>query len=250
MSANSKPMAALGTMTATEKWLLDSIMDHGIITKETWVTPPPRRKWTATEMSSAMWSLTRRKIVVARPLHHGKTYFALSASTVHKLGLPENKGKELAEFAKLRVYAQLLFFTAYDKTAKRLRRDELAVRIAEPTHGLPQGFYARARKKNFLGFTRVDTHLSTLPMRSAQTLRHDVFRFVSLPSVRERIKNKTFEFTWITATQDRADAVMQIFCGYDRIGKAPIRVIVMKELVPLVCSVQFADSLPFNPVET
>ena len=198
-----------------------------------------RIRLTQAAMSDAMITkvMTVSRACTNQP---GKTYFMLSASSIAKLGLPTFKSEPLAESAKLRTYARLLFYTQYNSTAIKIDGDELARKLAEPSHGMPPGFFGSTSNPGFLGFLRVDAHIHTSPVRSAQVLRHDVLRLIKFASIRERLKSKQFELAWITATQTRADAVMSHFRSYDRIGKAPIKVFVFSELVPLVCPMEFS----------
>ena len=230
----------IGRLSPAEHVLFSLISAHGFIVKSTWQYLSNGSNEVEEAMASAMWSLTRRGLVVARTLHHGKTYFMLSASSIAKLGLPTFKSEPLAESAKLRTYARLLFYTQYNSTAIKIDGDELARKLAEPSHGMPPGFFGSTSNPGFLGFLRVDAHIHTSPVRSAQVLRHDVLRLIKFVSIRERLKSKQFELAWVTATQARADAVMSHFRSYDRIGKAPIKVFVFSELVPLVCPMEFS----------
>jgi len=236
MSSASQPVnAKLDGVSEREQLLLSLIVTYGFIVKSTWMQLSNGNKDSEDAMASAMWSLTRKRMVTARTLHHGISYFMLTEATATKLGLPKFRNQPMSEASKLRMYARLLFFTRYDSTATSIEPNELNQRLGVPSYGLPQGFYLRGSDPGFLGFLRVDTSIHTSPVRSAQVLRHDVLRLVKFVAIQERLRIKKFDFTLITATQSRADAVLSLFRTYDCIGKAPIKTIVAPELVPLIC---------------
>ena len=226
MSSASQPVnKGLGRVSEREQLLLSLIVTYGFIVKSTWMRLSNGNKDSEDAMASAMWTLTRKRMVIARTLHHGISYFMLSEATATKLGLPKFRSQPMSEASKLRMYARLLYFTRYDSTATSIEPNELNQRLGVPSYGLPQGFYGRSSDPEFLGFLRVDTNIRTSPVRSAQVLRHDVLRLVKFIAIQERLKMKKFDFTLITATQSRADAVLSLFQTYDRIGKAPIKII-------------------------
>ena len=235
-SVDPKTFNCLGKTNKAERILLSLIVTHGFIVKSTWARLDTGRGADAELYTNAMWSLTRRKLVVARCLHHGKTYFALSPASVAKLSIDPKRGEPLAEKSKAVAYGRLLFFTEHELNALPVQKSSLYGLLGEESRGLPSGFYYRGKKLP-LGFVRFDNHLSSAPIRSAQTLRHDAFRLAGFEQLRNAFKAKTFEFSWVTATQARANAVMKHFTAYSKVGKAPIRVCVYPELVPLICEI-------------
>ncbi len=216
--------------TEPERLLLSLITTHGLITKTTWEAS---NAYSNQELSNAMWSLTRRKLVVARPLCVGTTYFMLSKFAASKLELPPTSAKALEGDGKVRAYARLLFFTQYYPDAVRVSKDNIVTEIGQCSSGLPQGFFRRQGTWAWLGFLRVDGHMSGVPMRSARSLRDDVIRMVAFETVQRKLKQANFGWFWITARQSRADAVMTQFKTFD-VRNAPVTVVVMPELLAVV----------------
>lgn len=236
--ASSDIESVFCNLSSVERSLLQLIATHGLITKSTWLSFMQFKDISPQLISSAMRSLTSRKIVVARLLHHGLFYFAFSKASIAKLGLPERMGNPLCEPSKLRAYARLLFVSKYRPTLKRLDNEALSECLDEKVHGLPSGFFGDSIDAKHFGFYRVDSYIQSSPERSAQVLRNDILRLISIKSVVDRFKREEFEIHWITATQRRADSVMQRFRVYDRVGGATINVVVLPELVPLVTSIE------------
>lgn len=229
-SVNECAAEKLGIKLETELHLLSLILTHGIITKATWQATAG---FSVDDLSRAMWSLTRRRVVVARPLFPGTMYFMLSEAAASTLQLPPTRAKALHGDGKLRAFARLQFFTVYFPNATRLSKPDLAVRLGQPVDGLPVGFFTVADKMDWLCFLRIDGHMTSVPMRSARSIRDDVVRSVSVVGIREKVKQKRFEWYWITARQSRADAVMKLFKTLD-VGKARVTTVVMPELLPLI----------------
>lgn len=216
--------------TDPERVLLLLIATHGIITKVTWER---NKAYSSNDLSNAMWTLTRRKLVVARPLCVGTTYFMFSKSAASTLGLPPTWAKSLEGDGKLRAFARLLFFTQHYPDAVRISKEDVATVIGHGAGGLPQGFFRRQDMTDWLGFLRVDGHMAGVPKRSAKSLRDDVLRVVALDTVKSKLKQANFGWFWITARQSRADAVMALFKTLD-VRNAPVTVVVMPELVALL----------------
>ncbi len=220
----------LGLRGEPEELLVSLIVTHGIITKATWEATTV---FSTEELSNVMWTLTRRKLVVARPLCVGTTYFMLSKSAASTLELPLTWGKALEGDGKLRAFARLLFFSQHYPDAVRLSKDDVASAIGQSAGGLPQGFFRRKGMPDWLGFLRIDGHMTGVPMRSAKSLRDDVLRMVALDIVKSKLKQANFGWFWISARQSRADAVMSLFKTFD-VRCAPVTVVVMPELVALI----------------
>ena len=47
------------------------------------------------------------------------------------------------------------------------------------------------------------------------------------------MRKQEFEYVWITATKGRAESVIREFRTYTRVGRSPISLVVMPELIPL-----------------
>lgn len=236
-SVKSKLESNFGALTAIELVLLQTIAIHGLVTNRVWKELEALDGLPSHDISGAMRSLTNRKIVVARTLHHGQNYFAFAKEAASQLGLPQELGNPLSEKSKLRAYARLLFFVRHRPNVAKITKTELEVKLGQPCHGLPNGFYVDPSNLPFLGFVRVDTHVHSVPERSSQILRSDVHQFVTIKPIAACFKAKQFEFTWVTATQRRADAVMKRFKEYELVGGAPINVVVIPELIPLITSI-------------
>ncbi len=231
-------VAIFGNLSEVELLLLEFIAKHGLVTKSIWLTAQPLSKISPNSIASAIRNLTRRKIVVARPLHFGIFYFAFAKRSVEGLRLPPRLGNPLNEKDKLRAYARMLVFAHHKPTFEQLDKNALSERLGEPLHGFPRGFYKDTIDKTLLGFMRVDSYIQSSPDRSAQVLRSDVLRLVSVQGIVDLIKRKQFEITWVTATRHRAESVIKRFRSYERVGSAPINIIVLPELIPLVTAIQ------------
>jgi hypothetical protein len=223
-------IAKLGLRGEPERLLLSLIVTHGIITKATWEAIGA---FSNEELSNAMWNLTRQKLVVARPLCVGTTYFMLSKFAASELELPLASANALEGDGKLRAFARLLFFTQYYPDAVRVSKDDIVTEIGQSSLGLPQGFFHRQGTRDWLGFLRVDGHMTGVPMRSARSLRDDVLRMLAFDRVKNKLKQANFGWFWITARQSRADAVMEKFKTFD-VRNAPVTVVVMPELVAVI----------------
>lgn len=235
--AKSKLESHFGALSAIEFVLLQTIAIHGLVTSRIWKELASLEGLPSQDVSGAMRSLTNRKIVAARTLHHGQNYFAFTKESVLQLGLAYELGDPLSEKSKLRAYARLIFFIRHRPGFVKLTKSELEAKLCQPCHGLPNGFYGDPNNLPFIGFVRVDTHIHSIPERSSQILRSDVHQFVSIKPIAACFKAKQFEFTWVTATQRRADAVMKRFKEYELVGGAPINVVVIPELIPLITSI-------------
>lgn len=232
----------LGPLSDIEIVFLNLVLEHGFIVKSTWINLPIAQSMTSTAMAKVMWRLTNSRILTARPLIHGRNYFALSPVAAGKLRI-RTSPKQPPLSSLIRCLARLIYFTELEMDAFKLETSQLARRLdGEPTYGLPPCFFGRLADPEFLGFLRVDGQLlnsrhRSAAIRNAQVLRHDVFRLVKFTRVRQLIKDKQFELTWITASQSRADAMLKYFRQYDHIGKAPIKTVVVPELKPFISPV-------------
>ena len=157
----------------------------------------------------------------------------LSKFAASQLKLPSTSAKVPEGDGKVRAFARLLFFTQYYPDAVRASEDDLATAIGQCSVGLPQGFFRRQGTRDWLGFLRIDGHMTGVPMRSARSLRDDVLRMVAIEAVKHKLKQANFGWFWITARQSRADAVMTHFKTLD-VRNAPLTVVVMPELVAVL----------------
>lgn len=225
-------LTKLGKLSDEESVLVALILEHGLVTKATWISIADGERRVET-FSNAMWTLTRRKLVVARPLFQGTMYFSLSKAVVSKLNLPSVRATSFDAAAKLNAYARLLLFTHYLPKATQIRKAQLAQQLGQPVIGLPTGFFGRLDEPGWLGFLRVDGHMRGAPSRSARSIRDDVHRLIQIVAIRTKLKQRQFGWVWITARQSRADVVLEHFKKFD-VGRAPVEAVVMPELLSIV----------------
>jgi hypothetical protein len=222
----------ISLLSRSEQELLALLIKYEMITKQTWELLCQDAA-SIEQYSRAMWSLTKRKWVVARPLHDAKMYFVLSKDLVAKFGLPTQRSKPMAHATRFRKYAQLLYQTKYEPSAYRLDRDQVETMLGQVVVGMPLRFVKQRRDEDRISFMRIDQATNGSSKHAAQAIRKDVYRLIGFEAVRQRLKQRKFDWTWITATQSRADAVLAAFRQYE-IGKAPVNVLVFNELVPLL----------------
>ncbi len=220
------------SLSRSEQELLGLLIKYEMITKQTWELLC-KDAASIEQYSRAMWSLTKRKWVVARPLHDAKMYFVLSKDLVAKIGLPTERSKPMVHATRFRKYAQLLYLTKYEPSAHRLDRDQVETMLGQVVVGMPLRFVKQRRDEDRISFVRIDQATNGSSKHAAQAIRKDVYRLIGFEAVRQKLKQRKFDWTWITATQSRADAVLAAFRQYE-IGKAPVNVLVFNELVPLL----------------
>ena len=107
MSSASQPVnKGLGRVSEREQLLLSLIVTYGFIVKSTWMRLSNGNKDSEDAMASAMWTLTRKRMVIARTLHHGISYFMLTEATATTLGLPKFRSQPMSEASKLRMRSE------------------------------------------------------------------------------------------------------------------------------------------------
>lgn len=229
----------LSSFTETERELIELLVRYGLITKATWqsIFDDPL---SVAQYSQAMWSLTRSRWVTAKPLHAGKMCFILSNSMVTRLGLPAERAKPMVHATLFRDYARLLYCTKYESASYRLSKEQVERLIEGTSEGIPLGFWGNDRQSSQFAFMRIDQSRFGSANHAAQAIRKDVHRLIRFDSICKRIKEKQFEWVFVTPTKSRAEAVLKAFRQYE-VGKAPVRSVVMDELVPLLKREEIKD---------
>ena len=138
--AKSKMESHFGALSGIEFVLLQTIAIHGLVTNRVWKELASLDGLPSQDVSGAMRSLTNRKIVAARTLHHGQNYFAFTKDAVMQLGLPQVLGNPLSEKSKLRAYARLIFFVRHRPGFVKLTKSELEAKLCQPCPWATQRF--------------------------------------------------------------------------------------------------------------
>jgi hypothetical protein len=224
-------------LSIAEQKLFEHLRRHRLTVKWIWSHVPTLAEFTAIELAAAMRLLTRRGLVAAFPLHHGRFYFTFARGAAERLGEPDLLSGEFSELAKIRAYTKLIYFVIHRPNYRELASDGLRQTLANDAIGLPGGFYTTSADSSFLGFLRVDTVLHGSPVRMAQTLRDDILRLAKLTAIVQRIKAGQFELSMATATQYRAEAIVEHFRTFPYVGSSPINIAIIPELVSLVTSI-------------
>ena len=233
-----------------EARLIEHIGRHRLTTRLIWPNVVSLRDTPTSEIVKALRSLSKRGIVRAFPLHHGRFYFTLTKPAAAKLIDSELVGGQLSDGGKLKAFARLLLATKHTPIQTPISKTKLLELWGSIANGLPDGFYTRDGKPTVYGFLRIDACISSSASRASQQLRNDIFRFVKIRPIVELIKEKRFELSLVAATQFRAEAIMQRFRAYERVGATPVNMIVLPELLPLLTSVPIGAEEEGNTVKT
>ena len=139
----------------------------------------------------------------------------------------------MSEPKKQAAYARLLLACKYHPEMTPLEQEE----AIELNRGFKKcGFmhsFAKRRDSGRICFVRVDRYPATRPRTGAQCLRNDILKLARNEAVEDLMLKEEFEYVWITATKGRAESVIREFRTYTRVGRSPLSLVVMPELIPL-----------------
>lgn len=193
----------------------------------------------------ALRQLQQRSLLTSAPLHHGQSYWHLSAEGARRCGLEEDRAGPLSESAKIRAYAILYDCCLSDRPRHRLTRSELEShfpRLFEP--GLPSGYVFDPEGDGQLGLVRVDAGQLGRWDRIIESVREDVSRHWAHAGFRAVVRASRFELVLLTALPQKAERLTQALRTHRDIQRIPIRITAIPALLPLIASIPRKEVMP------
>lgn len=217
--------------------LLEQIGEFGMTTRLVWEHDARLKQFSAAEVVSALRQLTKAKVLEAHPLHHGRYYFTFSKRTAAMATDFEWQGGAFGEHDKVKAFAKLLIGVKYSPGYQPLDTARRRLMLGGQVTGLPDGFLVD-KSSNKLLLVRIDASPRAQAVRTAQRLRHDVFRLANTPELKRLVQAKQLELAVAACTQPRCRQIVKLFAAYERVGVVPVRQFALAELAPLFTPVQ------------
>ena len=225
-----------------EERLIDQVSTFGMTTRLVWTKTPSLQEFSEIEIVQGIRNLTRQGVLEPHPLHHGRFYFALTTSAAKQKNVESTQGGPFSEREKYCAYAKLLTGIVYLPHSIPVTGRKLDALLGRDSKGLPNILMAD-NEKRLLFWIRIDSCPYSIPSRTAQQLRNDLFRIEKLGSMRTLIKQKQFEIVLLSCTLQRSDAILEQFRSYSRVGASPVRPVIVPELLPLLTSVKIGHHM-------
>lgn len=216
--------------------VLRHIGRHELTTADVWSHAPELSHLDRKSVGASVRRLVRLKLVERAPLFHGRFYFALSPSGRAAASNSQAKPAEFSEGRKVQLYARLLLTCIHRKELTPVSAVLFARYFEQQWQPLAGRVLAVRDRDDSMAFMRVDAHIASRPTRAAQVLRSDILRLAKSNVIAAKMKTQRFEYIFITATKPRADAVIAHFRKYAKVGRSPITVILLPQLIPLLAA--------------
>jgi hypothetical protein len=226
--------------------LLEQVSKFGMTTRIVWGITPALKAFEERLIAKTIREMTKRKLLESHPLHHGRFYFTLTEKAARDTAT-NCKGGPFCETNKIRSFVKLLIGVEQRPGYIPLPVEELSLRLKEKVVGLPDVFMADQCSKQIL-LVRIDVDPAQRAARTAQKLRHDVFRLANTPSLRSLVIAKQLEVALAACTESRAASILEHFRSYDRVNVMPVRIIVLPKLLSLLLPVSLGGDITINPV--
>jgi hypothetical protein len=190
--------------------------------------------------------LQQRSLLTSAPLHHGQTYWHLTAIGARFCGVKEQRTGPLSESAKIRAYAILHDCCLSDQARHRLTPGDLKRHfpgLYEP--GLPSGYMFDPDGEGRLGLVHVDAgHLGRWD-RIVESVREDISRHWAHAGFRSVVRAGRFEIVLLTALPQKAERISQALRTHRDAERIPIRITAIPALLPLITSIPRKEVLPY-----
>ncbi len=231
---------------ALELAILEQISDFGMTTRIVWGISPVLMVHDPALIGKSLRSLTKRKLVEAHPLHHGRFYFTFTKQAARAMST-NCAGGPFSEANKIRTFVKILIGIEQMPGYTPLPVAELSLRLEERIVGLPDVFMVHPGTKHIL-LVRIDVDPGRRPARTAQKLRQDIFRLANTPSLRALVIAKQITVAVAACTESRATSILEHFRSYDRVSVMPVQQIVLPRLLSLLLPVSLGGDITINPV--
>lgn len=234
------------SQSSLELAILEQVSAYGMTTRVVWGASPVLASYGPSLISRSIRALTRRKLLEAHPLHHGRFYFTFPKIAARAMST-NWQGGPFAETNKIRTFAKLMIGIEQMPGYVPLSVGELSIRVEEKIVGLPDVFMANKAAKHIL-FVRVDVDPARRPARSAQKLRQDIFRLANMPALRSLVMAKQLSVALAACTEGRAVSILEHFGTYERVNVVPVQQIVLPRLLSLLLPVSLGGATTIKPV--
>lgn len=225
-----------------EQAVLEQICVFGMTTRLVWEQDAQLKQFPTGEVVKALRQFTKSKVLEAHPLHHGRYYFTFSKRTAALVSDLDWQGGSFGERDKVKTFAKLLIGVKYLPGYEPLNTARRQLLLGEQVAGLPDGFLVDKSVKQLL-LVRIDATPRAPAVRTAQRLRHDVFRLANRPELKRLVQYKKLELAVAACTPLRCRQIVKLFAAYERVGMVPVRHFALAELAPLFTSVQLGGLL-------
>ena len=246
-SGNNVNSSNLNVAKYLDTSIVEQVKTFGLTTRAVWVNTSNEKQFTPHEIAQSLRRLTNKEVLESHPLHHGRHYFTLTKVEAKRICCETTIGGPFYERTKFQAYSKLLIGLKHIPGAIPLRAGAKSRILGQNAIGLPNTLMLSSDGCKVY-WLRIDSAIRAKPSRMAQQLRTDVFRVVKVDAICELIRQRRFELVLVVCTQARANAILELFKSYERVGATPIRTIVLPELIPLITSVPLAD--PDVPTKT
>ncbi|MDZ4848516.1 MAG: hypothetical protein SGI77_04430 [Pirellulaceae bacterium] len=235
-SANRKKSRSVGNIT-NDRVVLTHIMKFGLTASSVWDCSEAFDGLDRIAIGHAVRRLAKAGVIKRGVLHHGKFYFVPTSEVCTIVGQRGVSFGLLGEPIKRFAFARLLIGCRERPSVVPALTSPLIKHCGESFRGIASRFLVKPSDCKYLGFLRIDSQLHSRPDRPAQQLRADLLRFAKQPLIATFMKQNSFEYLWTTVSTARANAVMEKFSSYKRVGRFPISVVVLPELMPLLAGI-------------
>lgn len=239
----SQGFAALSAMNCTKfdaltTPVLEHIARYRLTVPAALARLPGLKPITSRQTRHVLRQLQRLSFLASAPLHHGQTYWHLTAEGARRCGLKEDRTGPLSEPAKIRAYAILYDCCLSNRPRYRLTRAELERHfpsLFEP--GLPSSYVFDPEGKGRLALVRVDAGHQGRWDRVLESLREDVSRHWAHVGFRTVVRADRFEIVLLTALPQKVERLTQALQTHRDTRRIPIRITAIPALLPLISSI-------------
>ena len=230
-------------LTKNETLVLSHVCRYGLTVSTVWAIANEFDGLDRVAVGAAVRRLTKLRLIERGVLHHGKFYFVPTHAGFEKLGKSPSSVGLMSEAAKLKAFARLMVCCREKPSFKLANSAVLIPRLGDSYRGIANRFLVSATDGQRLGYLNIDAHLASQPSRPAQQMRADILRFAKQPILATFMKDRCFEYFFVTVSKGRSEAVMKKFMPYKRVGKFPISVVVLPELMPLIAGISIGQEV-------
>ncbi|MDX1926246.1 MAG: hypothetical protein SFV81_07005 [Pirellulaceae bacterium] len=237
MNSGSVMKADIKRLTDVEQAVLEHSRVFGITTSDIWDSDPTLKSFGRVAVGGAVRKLTRIGMLLRGTLHYSRYCFVYNPAVNAQMRVRSSPIDPQNESQKLLGYTKLLLHYGSRPDLHPIDPEQFVKHFGNNLRGSANRYMRRIDQPPTLTYLRIDTRVQSRPSRSAQVIRGDILQMVKNQQLASQMRQQKLEYLWVTPTQMRANAVIAHFRKYDRLGKSPISVVVLPQLLPLLTGV-------------
>ncbi len=191
----------------------------------------------AANVKQALRELKRLSMIDSATLHHRMQYWHLANDGARHCGLSQARCGPLSEVGKIRAYAFLDFCCLQEVPRRPLTDEEVqAISPDWDRPGLPPTYYFDASGDGCVGLCRVDVGRRGRWDRIVGSVGRDIAAHTRRAGFRHLVQAGRFEVTVLTALEQKAIRLREVFATRAYKDVVPVRILTMRQLIPLIAS--------------